>query len=397
MPGPKHPSRSRASGCSAVRYGPMAAPSRLPVPDSAAATHRTCGNAPSRDWLRAGRRTRRSPCCPARPWSTRPSRPPAARSRTRPAPRPRPSARLPARTASAPGPRRACRARGTGRRCSAASTAGPAAGIDPAARVQLPGQQIRAPPLVVQPVGQLGHHLPVSAVPAPEQPQGQDEVHHQPRRQQPAPLLPRPGRPDDLIHHVGRERPGQNPDRDPVRQPPVRRQTLRTIMSHKTVTLSHLALKQGHWAGRRIGGRRIVPPESWVWRGAGRCSRGRVSWLAGGEVGEVVQDGPGLESGGEVLVDDHLDDVGCDVFDDALAVLDVGPGVPEGDGAGGERDDVGEQRVGGPRAVGPCGGELVGRVAVGCAGLDDGCDVVPDRMASAEGGANTARQRGLSA
>ena len=51
MPGPKHPSRSRASGCSAARYGPIAAPSRLPVPDSAAATHRTCGNAPSRDWF----------------------------------------------------------------------------------------------------------------------------------------------------------------------------------------------------------------------------------------------------------------------------------------------------------------------------------------------------------
>ena len=51
MPGPKQPSRSRASGCSAVRYGPIAAPSRLPVPDSAAATHRACGNAPSRDWF----------------------------------------------------------------------------------------------------------------------------------------------------------------------------------------------------------------------------------------------------------------------------------------------------------------------------------------------------------
>jgi len=42
------------------------------------------------------------------------------------------------------------------------------AGIDPAARVQAPGQQVRAAPLVVQAVGQLGHHLPVPAVPAPE-------------------------------------------------------------------------------------------------------------------------------------------------------------------------------------------------------------------------------------
>jgi hypothetical protein len=44
-----------------------------------------------------------------------------------------------------------------------------------------------------------------------------------------------------------RERPGQHPYQDPVRQPPVRRQPLSTIMSHKKVTLSHHALKQGHW------------------------------------------------------------------------------------------------------------------------------------------------------
>ena len=51
MPGPKQPSRSAASGCPASVYRPIAAPSRLPVLDSAAATHRACGNAPSRDWL----------------------------------------------------------------------------------------------------------------------------------------------------------------------------------------------------------------------------------------------------------------------------------------------------------------------------------------------------------
>ena len=111
----------------------------------------------------------------------------------------------------------------------------------------------RAPPLVVQPVRQLGHHLPVPAVPAPEQPQRQREVHHQPRRQQPAALLPGPGHLDDLIDQFRRERPGQNPDRDTVRQPSVRRQTLSTIMSHKTVTLPHHALRQGHWAVAREG------------------------------------------------------------------------------------------------------------------------------------------------
>ena len=58
-----------------------------------------------------------------------------------------------------------------------------APGVHPAARVQLPGQQVRAAPLVVQAVGQLGHHLPVPAVPASEQPQREHEVHHQPGRQ----------------------------------------------------------------------------------------------------------------------------------------------------------------------------------------------------------------------
>ena len=120
-------------------------------------------------------------------------------------------------------------------------------GIDPAVLVQLPGQQVSAAPLVVQAVGQLGHHQPVPAVPAPEQPQGQHEVHHQPRRQQPPALLPGSRRLNDLINQIRRERPGQHPDRDPVRQPPVRRQPLSTIMSHKTVTISHLTLRQGHW------------------------------------------------------------------------------------------------------------------------------------------------------
>ena len=49
-------------------------------------------------------------------------------------------------------------------------------GIHPAGRVQLPGQQVLATPLVIQPVRQLDHHLPVAAVTAPEQPQRQAEV-----------------------------------------------------------------------------------------------------------------------------------------------------------------------------------------------------------------------------
>ena len=53
-PGPKHPvsSRSRARACSLSRYGPRGAASRLPVPDSAAASHRTCANASRAGWRR---------------------------------------------------------------------------------------------------------------------------------------------------------------------------------------------------------------------------------------------------------------------------------------------------------------------------------------------------------
>ena len=68
----------------------------------------------------------------------------------------------------------------------------------------------------------------------------------QPRWQQPAPLFPRPGIRHRGVHQLRRENPGQDTDRDPVRQPPVRREPFRTIMRHKTVTLPHQTLKQGH-------------------------------------------------------------------------------------------------------------------------------------------------------
>jgi hypothetical protein len=126
IPGPKQPSRSAASGCSASVYRPMAAPSMLPVPDSAAATHRNCGNAPSRDWFDG--RPKNAAFLPLYGTSVvvRPSRPPAARSTTPRAPRPLPSARRRARTASAPDQSPACRGPATARRYSAATIAGPA-------------------------------------------------------------------------------------------------------------------------------------------------------------------------------------------------------------------------------------------------------------------------------
>ena len=158
-------------------------------------------------------------------------------------------------------PGRACRGPATARRCSAASTAARRPRTDPAARVQLlPGQQVTGAPLVVQPVRQLGHHLPVPAVPAPEQPQRQHEIHHQPRREQPSPLLPGPGRVNRRIHQLRRENPGQHTDRDPVRQPAVRREPFRTVMRHETVTIPPETLRQGHWPPGPRAGRSGTPP-----------------------------------------------------------------------------------------------------------------------------------------
>ena len=59
---------------------------------------------------------------------------------------------------------------------------------------------------------------------------------------------PNPGRVHRRIHQQRRENPGQHTDRDPVRQPAVRREPFRTIMCHETVTIPLETLKQGHWA-----------------------------------------------------------------------------------------------------------------------------------------------------
>ena len=248
IPAPKQLQQVHGQRLLRGRYGPIDAPSRLPVPDSAAATHRACGNAPNRDWLDG--RPKNAPFLLA-----------VRHVRDRSVHRddPQPAAEHPG-SAICPCWPRYLLEQHPDRFCAQLAAAPrqggdvrllppPALpGIRPAVRVQLlPGQQVRGAPLVIQAVGQLGHHLPVPAVPAPEQPQRQHEIHHQPRRQQPAPLLPDPRRVHGRIDRIRRESPGQHPDRDPVRQPPVRRQPLRTIMSHKTVTISHNALKQGHW------------------------------------------------------------------------------------------------------------------------------------------------------
>ncbi len=107
--------------------------------------------------------------------------------------------------------------------------------IDPPGRVPVPFQQLRTTPPVIQPVHQLAHHLPVTTVPAPKQPQRQHEIHHQPGRQQPAPHLPGVGRGHDLIHQLRRERPGQRPHRHPVGQPAPRRHSLGPVMRHQKI------------------------------------------------------------------------------------------------------------------------------------------------------------------
>ena len=125
IPGPKQPcsSRSRARACSESRYGPRDAPSRLPVPDSAAASHLTCGNAPSRVWLDG-----RPKCSSLGSLSGTSEVDPSIETTRSPqqntpvSPRPR-SAPRPARTGTGPVPGRACRGPATARRCSAAATA----------------------------------------------------------------------------------------------------------------------------------------------------------------------------------------------------------------------------------------------------------------------------------
>src|SRR5258708_36189681 len=85
-----------------------------------------------------------------------------------------------------------------------------------------------------------------------------------------------------------------------------------------------------------------------------------------GEVGEVVEECGRLgKAGDEVLVEDDFVRVVERVLDQALAVVAALPGVPQGVGAGDERDDHGEEYVCHVRAVGQCGGPAVDPLVVG--------------------------------
>ena len=115
MPGPKQPSRSAASGCSASVYRPIAAPSRLPSRTRPPRPTAPAGT-PRPGTVRRPAENAAFFSLSARLSLTRPSRPRAARSRTPPSPRPPPSARPRALTASAPYQRPASPGPATARR-----------------------------------------------------------------------------------------------------------------------------------------------------------------------------------------------------------------------------------------------------------------------------------------
>src|SRR6202041_3412436 len=106
-----------------------------------------------------------------------------------------------------------------------------------------------------------------------------------------------------------------------------------------------------------------------------------------GEVGEVVEELRGLgKAGDEVLVEDDLGGVVECVLGQALAVVAALPGVPQGIGAGDERDDHGEEYIGHVRAVGARGGTAVDALMVGAAVRYDDGGLVPDLAPDSGGG-----------
>lgn len=77
--------------------------------------------------------------------------------------------------------------------------------------------RLRPPRRPRQPLGQQPGHLFITLT--GEQAHRQHEIHHHPRRQQPITLPLPTGLGDHPIHQLRRKRPGQQPDRDPIRQP----------------------------------------------------------------------------------------------------------------------------------------------------------------------------------
>ena len=95
------------------------------------------------------------------------------------------------------------------------------------------------------------HHLLICI--AEEQAQAEHVIDHDPRRQQPRPLLYPPCLGKHVIQHVTVDKTGQDPDADPVRQPDTR-ENCQTILD-----LTHsakLSEYQGKW--KRKTGWRVI-------------------------------------------------------------------------------------------------------------------------------------------
>ena len=183
------------AGCSAPVYGPIAAPSRLPVLEGARRdANRARGNAPV-PGLAGGPAEERDELVASGTSVTDPRQgdhpQPAAEHPRRPGTPPAGPATCPDNVRGGPEPSDAApdqdREEMSGShhwRPPPASTR-PSGASRPARRVRRPaaGNAARRPASV--------HQLPVTAVPAPDQRQRQHEVQHgQPGRQHPAPLLP---------------------------------------------------------------------------------------------------------------------------------------------------------------------------------------------------------------
>jgi hypothetical protein len=82
VPGPEAAQQVRGRRLPGVGIPADRGAQQAPVPDSAAATHRACRNAPSRDRFDGLPKNAPFYSCPARPLPTRPWTPRAARSRT---------------------------------------------------------------------------------------------------------------------------------------------------------------------------------------------------------------------------------------------------------------------------------------------------------------------------
>jgi hypothetical protein len=100
-------------------------------------------------------------------------------------------------------------------------------------------------PRIRQPLSQQPGHLLI-ALPE-EQAHRQHVINHHPRRQQPAALLHPARLRDHPVHQLRRERHRQQPNRDPVRQPLIRRRLHLSSTRHAGTLPAILPLSQRYW------------------------------------------------------------------------------------------------------------------------------------------------------